>query len=122
MSEELDFPYTCSAIDSAIDDVEQDVNTLVEEFIDEYLDLISKPYSSNELENFKKAQTNNFMQSFKGPMEDIRTTNSDMRDAANNQLTDLQEEHDAVVKDFEDEIESLEMNISTLENRLEVNK
>lgn len=100
---DLDYKYTCPLIDEIRDDAKNEINCEIEEALGGILheDILNPLYDKiKDIINSKA--------------DDFRTINSDMRDAADEQLSKMESD----VKDLKETISRLEAEIDGLEEQI----
>ena len=106
----FDFGYTCPDINKSIDALKSDI----ESHIDNMIDILCPILGAKERNTLIKEYVEEFYSSFEKSIEDIRSTNQDMRDAAEKQISDIINEK----SNLEDEIKDLELKVSELESEI----
>ncbi len=97
---DLNFPLTCPAIDGCLETVKQIIESQIESLLDE-CETETKPYNI-----IHQRHSGMLYDAIADEIEEIRRTNSDMRNAANSQLSEMY-----------DEIESLYEEINELKSK-----
>lgn len=102
----FEYPYTCPVIDGGLTGVKSDLKHFFESFLEEACPLL--PSGCNYSIALDKAEE--VMAIIEPFFEKVRSTNTDMRDAADDQISDLESE----VESLESEIEDLKAEIDEL--------
>jgi septation ring formation regulator EzrA len=95
----FDFGHTCPRIDKEI----RKCKERIEDDLTRIIQSICEDISYEEAWDLAKKHTKEVYPSFEGCFEAVRRTNEEMRDAANGQLADLEDEIEAL----KDEIEAI---------------
>lgn len=114
---ELDFNYTCGEIDDAI----TDVKSLAETVLTDFLYDLSNCDNEEDTQRLLRDSLGYFNDEFIHYFEKVRQLNSDMRDAADKQLTSLDNElYDCQQEtlDLQNLIDDKESYIKTLEDEI----
>lgn len=96
----FDFAHTCPKIDKAIDSCKDRLKSYLTDYINEMCPMIPDA----EVERIAKEWSKQMYDDISDCFESVRQTNEEMREEANRQITDLEDE----LSNAKDEIKSLE--------------
>jgi arginyl-tRNA synthetase len=96
----FNFPQTCPNIDNAIDECKR----TLEDYLFDYIVELSPDTHDDKVRTLSKEWAKKMYEGISDCFEVVRETNENMRDEANYQIADLEEE----ILSLKDEIESLE--------------
>lgn len=82
------FPYTCSKIDRVLENQEGLVKTSLEELIEDICYYIDQDKKNDLISHHSKE----VLEAITEAIEEVRKINAEMRDAAEEQISDLEEE------------------------------
>ena len=119
-SKMFDYPYTCPTIDSGLESVKSEIESKLEDVLTEYRDNSEGNEEDQVLINGLVSEHADILyDEIANSFEEVRTSNSDMRDEAEKQLKELEDEFDTIVEEKEDSILELEARIQELEDEIE---
>ena len=96
----FNFAHTCPKIDKAIDSCKD----TLESYLTDYINELSPMIPDAEVERIAKEWSKQMYDAISDCFENVRQTNEEMRDEANRQIADLEDE----ISNLKDEIKSLE--------------
>ena len=105
------FEYTYPIIDENLSIIEDNIYDEVSSFLVDQFPILS--YHDAPLKALSEALTNNIFNNIKLEIENIRSYNSDMRDAAEDQIIGLEE----TISDLKLEIEDLKKKINEIKEK-----
>ena len=98
----FDFPYTCPKIDKNIDEFKDQLFQHIDSILSDLNEpLYNQLYQSKQLESYINNYVNNIYDDVKDIFETVRTSNNDIRDAAECQLSTKQN----IINDLESELD-----------------
>lgn len=115
MGRVFDFAWTCPDINKQIEKIQSELIDLAEEIITD----ISPYVEGNALLKIKNQWGASMYIRIEQYVENIRSTNTDMRDSAEKQMEDMKDEIDTLKrdnKDFERQVDDLQSKIEQLES------
>ena len=104
---ELDFKQTCPTINTNLKSISEWIEQYLGDLIDDIQPNISEDYKSEMTDKYFKLI---FTEEVETNIEELRDLNSEMRDKANDQLTDLRDD----LNNAEKRIEELEEELSNI--------
>lgn len=114
----LDFNYTCGNIDSNI----KDFKSVIEDCIDDILHDACPLFSGAEKTKFIQSQVEKIYNDCENIFEELRKCNSDMRDQAELQISELEDNLDNITyerDELQKKVDTLENDLSESESRCE---
>ena len=89
---ELDYPHTCPIIDDGISDAHNSIERAFEDFVSDLSHEAEVKFPNYIVNELIGRYTDALHEEIEYIFEKVRRTNSEMRDAANGQLSQLEEE------------------------------
>jgi peptidoglycan hydrolase CwlO-like protein len=121
----LNFGHTCPTIDGGIGEVKDIIEDFLDDVICENNPAFYRANNGDDKNHLIKSLAQNLFNEIEYIFENVRETNSDMREAADHQITELGYEigdlNEEIVQLKEDK-EDLEIKIGELKNELEFMK
>ena len=112
----FDFAHTCPKIDKAIGECKDTLKECLASYIESICPYISK----DTINSLSMEWSREMYHSISHCFESVRETNEEMRDAANDQISNLQgeiEELNSQIKDLEDRADELDYEIRDLKSQ-----
>lgn len=114
----FDYGYTCTIIDKDIDSIK----SVLDNYLTDVIDEVSPKFEGDVRQDFINTYVDNIYQEISDHIESIRSSNSDIRDAAEKQIESIEErmqEMEEEKQELEERIDSLESDLSDANNLID---